>query len=97
MDPLLLVVQVLGGSSGGHLAASMLKSLNLGAVGNLLSGMIGGFLGGNVVNSALGVTKSVAATGVDPGVVLSQLVGSGIGGGLMMILVGMIRQVFSRV
>lgn len=96
MDPLLLVVQILGGSAGGQMAASMLKSLNLGGTGNFLSGMIGGFLGGNVINSALGVTKSVAATGVDPGVLLSQIAGSGVGGGLMMILVGMIRQVFAK-
>lgn len=96
MDPLLLIVQLIGGGAGGSIAASLLKNMNLGNVGNVLSGVIGGFLGGNVVNSALGVTKSVAATGVDPGVLVSQLAGSGIGGALMMILVGMLRQVFAR-
>jgi hypothetical protein len=96
MDPLLLIVQILGGSTGGQLAGSRLKSLSSGSVGNWLAGMVGGMLGGNVVNSSLGITKSMTATGVDPGVLLSQLIGSGIGGGLMMILVGMLRQVFAK-
>ena len=96
MDPLLLVVQILGGGMGGCLAATLLKNMSLGPAGNVLAGVIGGFLGGNVANSALGVTKSIAAAGIEPGLMVSQLIGSGIGGGLMMILVGMLRQVFAK-
>jgi hypothetical protein len=96
MDPLLLLVQLVGGGTGASVAASLFKTLNLGTIGNLLAGMIGGFLGGNVVNSALGISKAVGAAGVDPGVLVSQFAGCGVGGGLMMILVGMVRQVFSR-
>jgi hypothetical protein len=96
MDPVLLLVQALGGVVGGGVAASLFKALSHGMVGNVLCGIVGGLLGGNLVSGALGVGKILGASGLDPGVLVSQFAGAGVGGGLLMLLVGMLRQMFAK-
>lgn len=96
MDLLVLIVQLLGGVAGGHVAASLMKGLSLGTLGNWLAGAIGGLLGGNILSSALNLGRLAEINGLDLGTIVSHLAGSGVGGGLMMVLVGMLRTVFAR-
>lgn len=96
MDPISLIIQVIGGAVGGNIAGSLLKNLSLGTSGNSIAGLIGGLLGGNVLNSALGLGKMAATSGLDIGALISQVAGSGVGGGVMMILVGLLRSIFQK-
>ena len=96
MDGAVLILQLLGGAAGGNIAASLMKNLSLDKVGNTLAGLVGGLLGGNILSSALGLGKLAATNGLDLGMVVSHIAGSGVGGGLMMLLVGMLRAVFAR-
>ncbi len=96
MDPLALIIQLVSGAAGGNIAGSLLKNSSLGNVGNTVAGGIGGLLGGSVLNSALGVTKAAAASGLDIGTIISQIAGSGVGGGVLMVLVGLLRQIFAK-
>ena len=96
MDPVALLIQLVGGAAGGNIAGSLLKNSSLGGVGNTVAGGIGGLLGGNILNSALGVTKVAAASGLDIGTIISQIAGSGVGGGVLMVLVGLLKQIFQK-
>lgn len=96
MDFVALLVQVASGALGGNIAGSLLKVLSLGATGNTVAGMVGGLLGSAILNSAIGLGHSTALASLDPGAIVSQIAGGGVGGGVMMVLVGIVRQVFTR-
>lgn len=96
MDVVSLIVQLLSGAAGGNIAGSLLKNISLGTLGNSLAGIVGGLLGGNILNSALGLGKVVATSGLDIGTIISQVAGGGVGGGLLMVIVGLLRQVFAK-
>ncbi len=96
MDPINLIIQLVGGAAGGNIAGSLLKNMSLGTAGNSIAGLVGGLLGGNVLSSALGLGKAAATSGLDIGAIISQIAGSGVGGGVMMILVGLLRQIFAK-
>jgi hypothetical protein len=99
MDIATLLFQLIGGAAGGNLAGGMLKNLNLGTLGNSMAGLIGGGLGSQIVNSALGVTAasaSAASGDLDLGHFVTQLLGGGVGGGAMMMIVGVLKQMFHR-
>ena len=96
MDPVSLLIQLISGAAGGNIAGSLLKNSSLGTAGNTLAGGIGGLLGGNILNSALGVGKLAATSGLDIGTIISQVAGSGVGGGVLMVLVGLLRQIFHK-
>lgn len=100
MDIATLLIQLISGAAGGNLGGALLKNLNLGSLGNTLAGMIGGALGSQLLNGVAGHTASMAATAaggdIDVGAILSQVAGGGLGGGVMMMLVGVLKQMFHR-
>jgi hypothetical protein len=88
LDLLGLVLQCASGAAGGNLTGNVFRSLNLGWLGNSLAGMIGGGIGSQLVNNSLGLAATTAVAGPDPGTVIAQLSGGGIGGVVMAMLVG---------
>jgi hypothetical protein len=100
MDIATLIIQLISGAAGGNLGGALLKNLSLGTLGNSLAGLIGGGIGSQVLNSMLGPAASVAATAaggdIDVGAILQQVAGGGIGGSAMMMIVGILKQMFSR-
>lgn len=89
-----LVIQLVAGAVGGNAAGVMLKQFNLGPLGNSIAGVIGGGLGGQFLSSIL--TGGAAAPGaggpLDVGALLTQIVGGGVGGGVLLVIAGIIRQ-----
>ena len=63
MDIVSLLVQLISGAAGGNIAGSLFKNLNLGTLGNSLAGLVGGGLGSNLLNSAMGIEKLAAGAG----------------------------------
>lgn len=55
MDLTSFTLQLAGGAAGGVAAASAIERISLGAVGNALSGMVGGPIGAQMAMSAMGV------------------------------------------
>ena len=55
MDSFLLnlVIQLVAGAVGGNAAGAILKQFNLGPLGNSIAGIIGGGLGGQLLNMIL--------------------------------------------
>jgi hypothetical protein len=94
IDLIALFVQCASGAAGGNLGGSLFRSLNLGVLGNSLAGLIGGGIGSQLVNTSLGLAATTAAGvgGPDPGTLLAQASGGGIGGVLMALLVGLLAK-----
>lgn len=94
MDILSLIIQLISGAAGGNIAGALLKKYSLGPVGNSIVGILGGGLGGQLLG-LLGAGDAGAATaagGFDLGALVSSVAGGGVGGGVLMAIVGLIRQ-----
>lgn len=94
MDLAGLIVQLISGAAGGNIAGGLLKKFSLGTVGNSLVGILGGGLGGQLL-SMLGI-GGTAAGGLEIGSIISSIAGGGVGGGVLMVIIGFIKQMISK-
>ncbi|WP_413580810.1 GlsB/YeaQ/YmgE family stress response membrane protein [Bdellovibrio sp. HCB288] len=84
MDFGAILTTLLSGLAGGNIAGSLLKKLNLGPAGNSIAGIVGGFLGGPAIT---GMVNPMTQGGA----IFSNIAGSGIGGAVVMILAGLVK------
>lgn len=98
MDIVNLLIQLGSGVLGGHAAGGMARTLSLGTIGNSIAGLIGGGLGSQILNSALGITSAAVVTTAagepDIGAIVAQVAGGGLGGAVMMLIVGVLTEIF---
>jgi hypothetical protein len=89
-----LIIQLISGGVGGNVAGSLLKQYNLGAVGNTIAGVIGGGVGAQIIGACLGggATAAAGTSGLDIGSIIGQIASGGVGGGVLMVIVGLIKQ-----
>ena len=88
-----LIVQLISGGVGGNIAGSLLKQFDLGVVGNTIAGLIGGGVGAQIIGQFLGGgAEAAGAGGLDIGAIIGQIVSGGVGGGVLMVIVGLIKQ-----
>ena len=91
-----LIIQLICGAAGGNVAGALMKKFSLGTVGNSIVGILGGGLGGQLLGM-LGVGGAgAAASGADIGSILSSVASGGVGGGVLMAIVGVIRQAMNK-
>ncbi|MFW5426314.1 MAG: hypothetical protein ACKE8G_07435 [Methylophagaceae bacterium] len=96
MESLLpMIIQLISGAVGGNAAGSLMKNLSLGTVGNSIVGLLGGGIGGQVMGM-LGMGGAAAGSGLDIGSILSTVAGGGIGGGVLLAVVGMIKKMLAK-
>ncbi len=88
-----LVVQLVGGGLGGVGAGKVFPKISLGNVGNIIAGILGGVGGGQLLN-ALNIGSQ--AGGLDLVGILTNIVGSGIGGGVLMAIVSFIKKLIKK-
>jgi uncharacterized membrane protein YeaQ/YmgE (transglycosylase-associated protein family) len=94
MSLLPLIIELLCGAAGGNIAGKLLKNLDMGTVGNSLAGIVGGGLGGQLIN-LLGTTTGAAAA-PDAGSIIGGIASGGVGGAVLMAIVGAMRKAMSR-
>lgn len=102
MDWVGIIVQIITGAIGGAGTGKAVKSVDLGNVGNIIAGIIGGVGGpalaglipGLDVLSSMGGTA--AAGGLDIGSLLGQGVGGLVGGGVLTAIVGAIKNSMAK-
>lgn len=92
MDFVALLIQLVAGATGGNIAGSLLRRMSLGPIGNTIAGMVGGGIGNVMLNGVLGPGQVAALAVLDPGAVIGEIAAAGVGGGVMMVLVGLLRQ-----
>ena len=76
---LAVIIQLICGAAGGNIAGSLLKNSSLGTLGNSIAGIVGGGLGGQLLN-LLGVAAA-GGGGLDIGSIIGSIAGGGVGGG----------------
>jgi len=94
MDILPLIIQLVSGAVGGNVVGSTVNHLSLGTLGNSIVGILGGGLGGTILQSLLGIGGESA--GMDIGSILSNIAGGGVGGGVLLAIVGVIKNMMGK-
>jgi uncharacterized membrane protein YeaQ/YmgE (transglycosylase-associated protein family) len=90
-----LIIQLISGAAGGNVAGLALKRYDLGTIGNSIAGVIGGAVGAQILGLLLdgGDGAVVGPNGYDMGTLIAQVASGGVGGGGLLVLVGLMKQV----
>jgi len=92
-----LIINLLSGAVGGNAAGGLLKSLNQGTLINSVAGIVGGGLGGQILSMlGAGGVAAQAGGGMDVTAILSQVATGGVGGGVVLAIVGVIRNMLAK-
>lgn len=89
-----LIISLISGAIGGNVAGGLLKKLDQGTLINSLAGIVGGGLGGQILGM-LGA-GGMAEGGMDIAGILSQVASGGVGGGVLLAIVGMVRKAMAK-
>jgi uncharacterized membrane protein YeaQ/YmgE (transglycosylase-associated protein family) len=95
MDFVTLITQIIGGAVGGTAGGAVAKNSSMGSIGNIIAGAIGGIGGGTLLNNMMAgapAAADAAAGGTDVMSIVKGLVGSGIGGLVVQVVVGMVMK-----
>jgi uncharacterized membrane protein YeaQ/YmgE (transglycosylase-associated protein family) len=85
----LFLLSLLSGAVGGNLAGNAMKKFDLGMAGNTVAGLIGGAIGGPLTNMMMAHPDTILG-------VFTNIVGSGVGGAIIMVIVGLIKNAFTN-
>lgn len=89
-----LIIQLISGALGGNLAGRLFKKFSLGTLLNSILGIVGGGLCGQFLNSVgFGDT---GGPGTDIWSVIGNILGGGVGGGILITVIGAIKKVFGK-
>ena len=99
METLLpLSIPLVSGALAGTGAGSLLKNFRPGTLDYSLAAIVGGGLGGTLLGPLL--TGGAAVMGADGGLdimaLLSQVASGGVGGGILMTVIGVIRSMMAK-
>ncbi len=90
MDITSLIIEAVSGAVGGNVAGAAMKEKSLGAVGNSIAGIVGGGLGGTILQMVMG-TAAAGGGGLDLQSILANVGGGGVGGAILMAIIGIIK------
>ena len=80
-----LIIQLVSGAVGGNIAGAAMKDKSLGTIGNSIAGLVGGGIGGQILNTVPGMGTAGMGTagmadgamgGMDVGSILTQVAGA---------------------
>ncbi|MGO4914325.1 hypothetical protein [Pseudogemmobacter sp. W21_MBD1_M6] len=92
-----LLIGLVSGAVGGNVAGGILKNLNLGLLGNSIAGLVGGGLGSQLIGMmGAGGAMADAGGGMDMASIISQVAAGGVGGGVIMAIVGVVKNMMAK-
>lgn len=92
-----LIIQLASGALGGTAAGKLFQNLSMGTVLNAVLGILGGGLGGQILGMlGMGGEAAGAASSMDIGSILSSVAGGGVGGGALMAIGGLIKNMMNK-
>jgi hypothetical protein len=87
-----ILINLIAGALGGAGAGKASPSFDLGTVGNIVSGLVGGGVLGQIVSLAMPAVTAAATTGnFSIGSIISHIIAGGAGGAILTALVGAIK------
>jgi len=93
MDLTSLIVQLVGGAVGGNVAGAAMKDKSLGTIGNSIAGILGGGIGGQLLN-ALGV--AVTTGGADLSSIAGNAGTGGAGGAILLVVIALVKKFLKK-
>jgi uncharacterized membrane protein YeaQ/YmgE (transglycosylase-associated protein family) len=90
MNIISLIIEAISGAVGGNVAGAAMKDNSLGTMGNSIAGVVGGGLGGTLLQTVMG-TAAAGGGSLDLTTILSNVAGGGVGGAILMAVVGIIK------
>src|SRR5437773_9045819 len=103
MDITSIIIDVIAGAIGGNATGTAAKQITLGPAGNSIAGVVGGVIGGWIIAKLFGgaappADAAAAATAVSMniGQIIEQAVGGLVGGGVLQVIAGLIKQQTSK-
>src|SRR5262245_60822785 len=94
MDIVSLLVSLVSGAVGGNVAGAAMKDKSLGTAGNSLSGILGGGIGG-VILQLLGLGGQAAGS-LDLSAILQNVASGGIGGGILLAIISAVKGMMAK-
>jgi uncharacterized membrane protein YeaQ/YmgE (transglycosylase-associated protein family) len=91
MKIVLLFISLISGAIGGNVAGRLLKDKSLGILGNSIAGIVGGGLAGSPIGRWEG-----GLAGNVPAVFMTDIVGSAIGGGVLILIYALRKEIMLR-
>ena len=88
-----LIIQLVSGAVGGNLAGKLMSNFSLGTLWNSVIGILGGGLGGQVLG-LLGIGDGGGE--MDLSGILGSIGSGGVGGGIVMAIIGMIKNAMNK-
>jgi uncharacterized membrane protein YeaQ/YmgE (transglycosylase-associated protein family) len=95
MNIIALIIQLICGALGGNISGKLLKNIDLGTLGNSIAGIVGGGLGGQILN-ALGLFAGAQGGSLDLASIIGNIVSGGVGGGVLMAIIGLIKSLMAK-
>lgn len=87
------IIQLASGAVGGNVAGGLMKQFSLGTLGNSIAGILGGGIGGQLLG-LLGI--ATGGGGMDIGSIVGSIASGGVGGGVLMAIVGVIKNAVKK-
>jgi uncharacterized membrane protein YeaQ/YmgE (transglycosylase-associated protein family) len=95
MNIVSLIIEAISGAVGGNVAGAAMKENSLGTVGNSIAGIVGGGLGGVILQAVMGA-PAAAGGSLDLTSILSNVAGGGVGGAILMAVIGIIKNQMAK-
>ena len=95
MNIISLIIEAVSGAVGGNIAGAAMKENSLGTAGNSIAGIVGGGLGGILLQSVMGGAAAGGGS-LDLGTILSNVAGGGVGGAILMAVIGLIKNAMAK-
>ncbi len=89
-----ILIQLMAGGAGGVGAGKVAPKLSLGKIGDIIAGIVGGGLGGQLLG-LLGLGGGTAG-GVDIGSIIASILGGGVGGGALMAIISAVKNALGK-
>jgi len=94
MNIVSLIIQLISGAVGGNVAGAAMKESSLGTLGNSIAGIVGGGLGGTILQMVMGT--AAAGGGLDLQSILANVAGGCVGGAILMAIIGIIKNKMAK-
>jgi len=84
-----LIIQLVSGGAGGIGAGKLMKKNSLGTIIDAIVGIIGGGLGGQILGL---LNIGTGSGGMDIGSIIGDIASGGVGGGVLLLIVALIKK-----